>query len=112
MCSKLNKMTKSIIITYNESDESLLMALFKKIKVKTETLQPKSEIEVVRQRLHDKFVVTGLWVNMNDEEREDAAHAETIIFAHEQPDYHVYSETESKNYRAKLRKKLTTDANH
>ena len=65
LCLKLNKMTKSIIITYNELDESLLMALFKKIKVKTETLQPKSEIE-----------------------------------------------TESKNYRAKLRKKLTTHADY
>ena len=112
LCSKLNKMTKSIIITYNESDESLLMAFFKKIKVKTETLQPKSEIETIRKRLYNKYVVTGLWVNMNDEEREDAALAETMIYAQEQPDYHVYSEAESKNYRAKLRKKLTTHADY
>ena len=77
-----------------------------------ETLQPKSEIETVRQRLHDKYVVTGLWANMNDDEREDAAHAETIIYTQAQPDYRVYSETESKNYRAKLRKKLTTHADY
>ena len=30
-------MTKSIIITYNEADESQLMVLFKKFKVKIET---------------------------------------------------------------------------
>ena len=29
-------MAKSIIITYNEADENLLMALFKKFKIKTE----------------------------------------------------------------------------
>ncbi len=28
-------MTKSIIITYNEADESLLMSLFKRFKIKT-----------------------------------------------------------------------------
>ena len=105
-------MTKSIIITYDEADESFLMAFFKKIKVRTETIGPESEIKVVRQRLHDKFVTTGLWANMNDEEREDAAHAETMMFAEEQPDYHVYTADESKNYRSELRKKLTTDADH
>jgi hypothetical protein len=30
-------MTKSITITYNEADESLLMALFKKFKIKTQS---------------------------------------------------------------------------
>lgn len=31
-------MTKSIIITYNEADESLLMSLFKRFKIKTKPL--------------------------------------------------------------------------
>ncbi len=32
-------MTKSIQITFNETDESLLMALFKKLKVKTKKIE-------------------------------------------------------------------------
>jgi hypothetical protein len=33
-------MTKSITITYNEADESVLMSIFKKFKVKTEKTAP------------------------------------------------------------------------
>ena len=103
-------MTKSITISYEEADESLLLALFKKLKVKTLT-PPTSEIEVVRRRLHDKYVVNGTWTTMDEEEREDAAHAETMIFAQEQPDYHVYSIAETKAQRLKMRQKLTQYAN-
>ena len=39
-------MTKSITITFNEADESLLMALFKKFKIKIETFaQPSQNLE-------------------------------------------------------------------
>ena len=103
-------MTKSIIISYEEADENLLLALFKKLKVKTLTL-PTTEIEVVRQRLSEKYVVNGTWATMDEEEREDAAHAETMIFAQEQPDYHVYSVDETKAQRLKMRQKLTQYAN-
>ena len=102
-------MAKSILISYNEADESFLMALFKKLKVKTLSA-PKSEIEIVRQRLHNKYVVNNKWATMNDEEREDAAHAETMLYAQEQPDHHVYTVAETKAFRAKLRQKLTVDA--
>lgn len=33
-------MTKSITITYQEADESVLMSIFKKFKVKTATIAP------------------------------------------------------------------------
>ncbi len=36
-------MTKSIQITFNETDESLLMALFKKLKVKTKKIEVQKE---------------------------------------------------------------------
>ena len=91
-------MTRSITISYEEADENLLLELFKKLKVKTLT-SPTSEIEVVRQRLSEKYVVNGTWATMDEEEREDAAHAETMIFAQEQPDYHVYSVDETKAQR-------------
>ncbi len=104
-------MTKSILISYNEADESFLMALFKKLKVKTLSA-PKSEIEIVRQRLHDKYIVNNKWATMSEEEREDAAHAETMLYAQEQPNYHVYTAAETKAFRAKLRQKLTANADH
>ena len=104
-------MTKSITISYEEADENFLFALFQKLKIKTSTT-PVSEIDTVRQRLREKYVVNGTWSAMNDEEREDAAHAETMIFAKEQPDYHVYSVDETKAQRAALRQKLTQYADH
>jgi hypothetical protein len=36
-------MTKSITITYNEADESVLMSIFKKFKVKTVKIAPVSD---------------------------------------------------------------------
>ena len=104
-------MTKNILISYNEADESFLMALFKKLKVKTLSAS-KSEIEIIRQRLHHKYVVNNKWATMSEEEREDAAHAETMLYAQEQPDHHVYTSAETKAFRAKLRTKLTTNADH
>jgi hypothetical protein len=80
-------MTKSITITYKEADEGLLMAFFKRLKIAIKSEKKTDddhEIEVVRKRLHDKYVVTGQWVKMNDEEREDAAHAETLMYRKEQ----------------------------
>ncbi len=103
-------MTKSITISYEEADEVFLLNLLKKLKVKTLTL-PTSEIEVVRQRLHEKYVVNGTWATMDEDAREDAAHAETMIFSQKQPDYHVYSVAETKAQRLKMRQKLTQYAN-
>ncbi len=101
-------MIKSITIAYNEADESLLMALFSKLKIKVlNNPVSSSEITVVRQRLHDKYVVNGIWDTMDDEAREDAAHAEMMIYAKEQPDYHVYTAEQTKAHRAKLRQELT-----
>lgn len=80
-------MTKIITITYQEADEKLIMAFFNRLKiavVSDKKSEPDSEIEVVRKRLHNKYVVTGQWSKMDDEAREDAAHAETLIYRREQ----------------------------
>ena len=80
-------MTKSITITYKEADEGLLMAFFKRLKIAINSEKKTDddhEIEVVRQRLHDKYVISGLWSKMDDEEREDAAHVETLMYRREQ----------------------------
>ena len=108
-------MTKSITITYQEADEGLLMAFFKRLKIAINSEKEADddhEIEVVRQRLHEKYVVNGLWEKMDDEEREDAAHVESMIYAKEQPDYKVYSVSETETYLEKLRSKLAENAIH
>jgi hypothetical protein len=108
-------MTKSITITYQEADEGLLMAFFKRLKIAINSEKKTDddhEIEVVRKRLHDKYVVTGQWAKMNDEEREDAAHVESMIYAKEQPDYLAYSVSETKEYLMNLRSKLMDNAIH
>jgi hypothetical protein len=108
-------MTKSITITYKEADEGLLMAFFKRLKIAIKSEKKTDddhEIEMVRKRLHDKYVVTGQWVKMDDEEREDAAHAESMIYAKEQPDYEVFSIEETDAYLTDLKNELTSNAIH
>jgi hypothetical protein len=105
-------MTKSIIINYHEADENILMAIFKKFRVTTKNIAEADEITVVRQRLQTKYVVDGTWQTMTDDEKEDAAHAETMIYAQEQPSHRVISPDESKAYRKQLRQKLSTHAEH
>jgi hypothetical protein len=105
-------MTKSIIINYNEADENILMVIFEKFKVTTKSITESEEVTVVRQRLHTKYVQNGIWLTMSDEEKEEAAHAETMIYAQEQQDHYVFSLEESNAYRKQLRQKLTTHAEY
>jgi hypothetical protein len=109
---KIRTMTKSIIINYNEADENILMVIFEKFKVTTKSITESEEVTVVRQRLHTKYVQNGTWLTMSDEEKEEAAHAETMIYAQEQPDHHVFTPAESKTYRKQLRQKLTEHAEY
>ena len=107
-------MTKSITISFDEADENFLIALFDKLKVKTQANNPSiltKEEAAVQERLREKYVCSSTWDSMNEEEKEDAAHAETMKYAQEQPDYHVFSEEESKIYRTELRKKLSQNEN-
>jgi hypothetical protein len=47
LLKKLKTMTKSITITFNEADESLLMALFKKFKIKTQSADQSIKISSI-----------------------------------------------------------------
>ena len=51
-------MTKSIIITYNEADENVLMVLFEKFKIKTKAVKDYGD-NGVPQRVADD-IVSGL----------------------------------------------------
>ncbi len=75
-------MTKNVSISFNAEDENVLMAIFKKFNIKIKSSK-KSEDEIIQQRLNDKYVLTGIWSTMSSEDREDAAHAETLIYRKE-----------------------------
>ena len=106
-------MKETAVIEFDVRDRDVLLVIFERFKVSfkmNETPKKKSlskEDKAIQQRLHTKFVVTGLWENMNDEAREDAAHAESMIYAQEQPNNEVYTPERTKAYLTELRQKLT-----
>ena len=80
-------MTKSITITYDETDEPFLMALFERLEIQVKSVESTdldNERAIIHQRLHNKYVVTGLWEKLNEEERHEAVHAETLQYQEEQ----------------------------
>ncbi|MBL7816928.1 MAG: hypothetical protein JNL70_18035 [Saprospiraceae bacterium] len=115
-------MTKSLIIEFDPQHEGLLLALFKKLQVKTIDVKAFSlkkgdilpdtndeDIEehiYVQKALKQKFVETGQWENMSDDEQQDAALAEMMIYEQERPDYKVMTAEESETFYATLKKQL------
>lgn len=80
-------MKKSITITYDEADEPFLFALFERLEIEVkpiESTDTDNEKAVIHQRLHEKYVATGLWAKLNDEEHKEAVHAETLHYQEEQ----------------------------
>ena len=58
--------------------------------------------EVVRERLRLKYVTTGEWAVMDDEDRQDAVLLEMMLYSQMQPDYKVYSVAETQSYLTNL----------
>jgi hypothetical protein len=98
-------MTKSIIIEYNEQDENVLFDFLKKIRARINS--PKTaERRWVQKELTKKYVQTGLWATMSDDDRQDATLAEMMAFQRQQPDYEVLSVQESRQFLANLKQSL------
>lgn len=115
-------MTKSLIIEFDQQDEGLLLALFKKLKVKAfdfkavplkkgdillDTNDEDSEEHIyVQKALQQKFVETGQWKTMTDDDQQDAALAEMMLYEQQRPDYKVMTAEESDTFYATLKKQL------
>ena len=65
-----------------------------------------AEVSNVQNRLHDKYVVSGEWEKMDDEDRQDAVLAETMIWRKEQPNYEVFSAENTAQFLADLKKEI------
>ena len=59
-------MTKSLIVTFDEKDESILMSFLKKLKVKTMN----AEKQAIQVRIQ-QAMQSGLWDSFDEEEKED-----------------------------------------
>ncbi len=82
-------MKETAIIEFDVKDKDVLMTIFERFKVvfKSKTEIETNEVLAVRALLNAKYIQTGLWQNMDDEERMDAAHAETLIFRKNNDEY-------------------------
>lgn len=78
-------MTKTMTIEINENDESVLLEIFKKFKVKIKDIRLTNEQQIIRENLHKKYVTSGEWDEMGLEEREDAVLNEQIEFYQTEP---------------------------
>ncbi len=74
-------MTKILTIEINESDESVLLEIFKRFKVKITDSYLTDDQKIIRENLRQKYVTTGEWENMSLEAKEDAAIYEDILLS-------------------------------
>ena len=108
-------MTKSLIIEFDPKDENLLLALFKKLKVKSMTVSLTNnnddleEQAFVQNALHQKYVETGEWAQKTDDERQDLALAEMMRYEQQRSDYKIMTAQESETFYTSLKKQLYAD---
>jgi hypothetical protein len=74
--------------------------------VQTEEENDLIRTTAIRERLRVKYVINGEWLTMDDEERQDAALLEGMLYDKEQPDYEVYSEADTKAFYNTLKQQL------
>jgi hypothetical protein len=98
-------MTKSLVIEFNEQNENRLLTLFRELKVKIKTLDDTFiERSWVQNELANKYVKTGEWASMDDDDRQDAVLAEMMLFERQSSDYGVLNEEETKDFLAKIKR--------
>ena len=112
----------TITIQFEDSTKlQKILNFIKGLKVPFQIVDSKTEPEtlweahihpIIQERLIEKYVKTGEWDKMDDEERQDASQLEKMLWQREQPDYHVYSEEETKDYVTQLKKQLYEISGH
>lgn len=124
---KKNSMQTTLILQYDDTAKiQQILNLAKQLKmqfqlVDTLPIRP-SETDngvwdadiypIIQQRLIQKYVVTGEWEAMDDDERQDASLLEKMLYDKEQPNYEVYSEADTKTFLTHLKKELYAVSGH
>jgi hypothetical protein len=104
--SLLMKMFESFqdIIKFQDTDNDLIP--IQQAELEAAIKQESNRTAAIRERLRLKYVTTGEWAKMDDEERQDASLLEGMLYDKDQPDYEAYSETDTKNFYKTLKKEL------
>jgi hypothetical protein len=103
---------QTLILRFDDSTKfEKVLQLVKQLKVVFETNEPTTLWEVgshkaIQNRLIEKYVATGEWAKMSDDERQDASLLEKMLYDEEQSDYKVYSVEESDKLLADLKNEL------
>lgn len=83
--TKKVKMTKTMIIRFDEKDEGFLLAFFNKMKVHAQLMPPNSQTDVEKQwiqrQLQEKYVQQDVWSSMSDDARQDAVLVEMMAYS-------------------------------
>ncbi len=107
---------QTLVLKFDDSTKfEKVMQLVKQLKVSFETNEPTTLWEegthkIIQNRLIEKYVSTGEWSKMTDDERQDASLLEKMLFDEEQPDYKVYTIEESNKLLADLKNELYADS--
>ncbi len=88
-------MTKSLIITFDEKDESVLLTFLKKLKIKSLNTQ-KQAIQVRIQQA----IQSGLWDSFDEEEKEDFVFGAMIMETNRE---HI---VDTENFKQELRSQI------
>lgn len=109
---------QTLILRFDDSTKfDKVLQLVKQLKVSFETTEPTTLWEeathkIIQNRLINKYVSTGEWAKMTDDERQDASLLEKMLYDEEQPDYKVYSVEESDKILADLKNELYADSTY
>ena len=100
---------QTLILPYSETDTEILSFIDRLRSDKKvfriaddDTLRN----EAIRERLKLKYVVTGEWATMDDEDRQDASLLEGMLYDKEVGNTETYSEADSKDFYSQLKKEL------
>lgn len=103
-------MKETAIIEFDVRDRDVLMTIFERFKVafkSKKTVESDDETLYVKGQLQAKYASTGLWDRMDDEERMDAAHAETLIYRKENGEYdEKLNSEETQSFLAEMESQL------
>ena len=130
LIEKYRKMTKSLTIEFDPKDEFFLLALFQKMKVRVSKNggqelvheqvidssnafadSEKEEILFVQNALREKYVTSGEWEKLTEDEKEDSALAEMMNYERQRDDYKIMTVEDSQAFYATLKKQLYADKN-
>jgi hypothetical protein len=76
------------------------------VESEEETIWESDIHPIIQKRLIDKYVATGEWAKMNDEERQDASLLERMLYDAEQPSEGQLPESETTQFLSDLKKGL------